>query len=288
MTKFVDTSAHVVTGAHLGVVKPTCEDRAYTSENQLMVFDGATSATDAPSYGEKTPGAFAADVCMAAVQVGMLQNPNATARELLVMANSFIGKHVQDGTQKAHRPIAAGALVRVHNDNTFTWAVAADCQVVVCYDDGTFRPLRKAPAGELYEQEREQVRAALEEELGHAVDLNHPTLKALHEGRVVRHNKDYPVLNGESDFAAFMASPAASKWSGKESLDGVVGIIAFTDGAQWPHFGMFDVDSITLTIGEEGVESYMEELMEELMRAERQDDMALAIGSFVHPYTNSP
>ncbi len=286
----VDTSAHVIRGANAGRRKATCEDRADATDELVLVLDGASSLPDAPRFlkDRMSAGEYAAKVVEASLQISMLSSPEGSAGDLLCEANKLLASRIagecknqnREAFAKHHRPVTAAALVRVHDDGTYSWAIAGDCQIIVYDNDGNYMPLRKNYAGEPLEAERQALRKDIEQAEGCSVDMSHPVLKKLYEDRVKYHNTVFPVLNGESAFDDFMQRP---EWAGTGSMDNVAGFIAYTDGAIWPHFDALDVDSLATTVVDEGVETYLAELLHELEKKPFHDDIAIAVGSVVHP-----
>lgn len=283
MVKLVDRSVTVIHGFQAGQPKLDCGDRADATEDMLMVFDGASSTDDAPRFQDNrfSAGTYAAKVCELAVEVAILGSGEGSAADLLCEANKLIASRTPEGLPKHHLPMAAGALVRVHEDETYTWAIAGNCQIIVYDNDGNVEVLRKHIAGTRFEAERQMIREELERKEGRSLDINHPILKELYEKRVTQHNVSFPVLNGEKSFESFMLS---SEWSGEGHMKDVAGFIVFTDGAAWPYdTNPQDVDAIATSIIDEGVDGYLEELLGELRRKPDHDDLAIVIGSVVHP-----
>ena len=286
----VDTGAHVIRGSNAGRPKATCEDRADATDELVMVFDGASSLDDAPRFlgGRMSAGEYAAKVAEASLQISLLASPEGTAADLLAEANRLLAAQITDefvkqgliDPPKHHRPVTAAALVRIHDDGTYSWAIAGDCQIIVYDHDGNYKQLRKQYAGEPHEAERQAKRKEIEQAEGRSVDMNHPVLKKLYEDRVRYHNAVYPILNGEAIFDDIIQRP---QWSGRDSMENVAGFIAYTDGANWPHFDPLEVDSLATTVIEEGVETYLDELLDELDSKPFHDDIAVAAASTVHP-----
>ncbi len=122
---------------HIGEKSPgkttlMCEDRLFCHENLFAVIDGATSTTG--TLIEKlTDGAYIAEFFKKSLNNYV--NSQLDAHDIMVEINKKFGEHLKTQHPEIHAlekngPTASGVIVKIHSDNTYSFAQVGDCMLV--------------------------------------------------------------------------------------------------------------------------------------------------------------
>ena len=265
------------------------EDRFVAAHKTFAVIDGATDTTGNVLNG-MTPGAFVADYVHRTL-TNLAQDPaHAGAEASLLMAgiNRAFGDYIkQNHPERIENgfhlgPYAHAAFLRLHNDETFSYANAGDCFLVILYTDGTTRVCPPEEKPDHLEKDRlAHFMTLYKKTPGSFQDIvKDPEAKEIYRKDLEKLNRDISVINGDPNMENLVSG-------GRESLEDVAAFVLMSDGMFMP--GLPDPEGAHMAAKkmlEHGLSAYARSVeamydndpeREEFPRFKHRDDMTALV-----------
>lgn len=210
-------------------VNPINDDAVYAGQRLFAVIDGATSMVPHSLNGLSAAAYLSRFVVAWLAAVDNDLGDTRTARELMLALNADFAAHLRENfpdvaAEGKYGPSAAGVIVRVHEDNTYSYAQVADCALVeVVNYEGTLLTadqLINLDDGTLADAMRRVREGCKPEDV-----LQDPVVKARLRANRLFNNVRFGVINGESEMAALVCH-------GRRSLSDVTKLVLISDGMQ--------------------------------------------------------
>lgn len=212
------------------------EDRFVMAHRTFAVIDGATDRRGQELSG-LTPGAYLADYAHRTLN-NLAQHPDYADTEaglILAGMNRAFGEHMQQQHPEVVKdgfhfgPTASLALLRLHEDGTYSYATVGDCFLVVMRTDGSVSvcPAEEKP----YDMEKNRLEHFMEvyKESGGTFQsvMENPEAEKMYLEYLEKLNKTFPVLNGDPAMEGLING-------GREPLEGVAAFALMSDGMLMP------------------------------------------------------
>ena len=209
------------------------EDAVVAAGPVYAVVDGATDRNGV-TVGSMTGAAYTAHYLQTRLSNLAVEasHQETEASRLLAGLNRAYGKHLQDAHPAVHAlgrqgPCAAAMVVKLHEDNTYSYAGVGDAFLVEIGTEGHWfvMPDQEKPG----EKERIEHFHDLVQDQGLTFDeaWQDDEVNARYAAVRDRLNEDWPVFNGEPAMETLM-------WSGRRPLSGVRSLVLLTDGLLLP------------------------------------------------------
>ncbi len=274
------------------------EDGIVIANTIYGVIDGATSRNGSKING-MTMGAYITGYIHHGL-TNLSLNPQYKDTDvglLLAGANHAFGEHmkkehpevVADGF--SFGPTASACFIRIHNDNTYSFAAVGDCSLVELGTEGHWFICPETNKPDEIENNRLTHFADFCQEHNCSFDEaweNEEVQKLYHDAKMLQNNQ-WPYIDGNPDMANMV-------FSGRRPLNDIAGLVLMTDGLMLPGFdnieGSFMAAKQMFNHGVSAYASGVNKLYnddpnrDKFMRFKHQDDGAAILIQFL-PMSNN-